>query len=133
METTTSIQDSTVSADQLGQTVALVLNGTLSNFMAQTMLQLLYKSEQGRIPAEVAHERNWKLISDPDTLRAMCRRVVEHEPPDKLQQYHRGGKSQVKLLRYFSGKVMADCQGNADPELMRHVLLQVLDELRPNP
>ena len=125
---TTSIHDSQVSSEQLGQIVALLYNRTLSKFMSQNLLRLLYTEIQGGIPAEVAQARGWKLIRNPHVIRDLCRDIVTKQPPDKLEKYAKGGKLQTKLLKYFAGQVMEACHGNADPELMRHILQQVLEE-----
>mmetsp|Transcript_22411 Transcript_22411/g.62231 ORF Transcript_22411/g.62231 Transcript_22411/m.62231 type:complete len:371 (-) Transcript_22411:17-1129(-) len=124
-----TIQDSHVTARQLGQVIALQLNGTISKSMANSLITLLYQEEdlRGTHPADVARARGMQLISDPDELRQICRQVIETHP-EEMDVYRRGGKFKVKIAKLFAGKSMAACRGNADPERLRETLARELEE-----
>ena len=126
-----SIQHSTVSGQQLGELVALVLEGEISNTMAKQILNILYNEEQGKSPREVARDRGFKLITDPDELAKICREVIT-DNPEELERYKMGGKFARKITKLFIGKAMAASRANAHPERLNEVLRDVLDEVAPD-
>ena len=126
-----SMQHSTVNGQQLGELVALVLEGEISNTMAKQILNILYNEEQGKSPREVAGDRGFKLITDPEELAKICREVITGNP-EELERYKMGGKFARKITKLFIGKAMAASQANAHPERLNEVLRDVLDEVAPD-
>jgi aspartyl-tRNA(Asn)/glutamyl-tRNA(Gln) amidotransferase subunit B len=126
-----SIQHSTVNGQQLGGLVALVLEGEISNTMAKQILNILYHEEQGKSPREVAGDRGFKLITDPEELAKICREVITNNPKE-LERYKMGGKFARKITKLFIGKAMAASRANAHPERLNEVLRDVLDEVAPD-
>jgi len=138
-----SVQNSNVSAEQLGELVLLLEEGRISNMMAKALLTLLYKEypspppphmddNGGRdrcyvSPRQIAQERGFELVTDTDRLRELCRSVLA-EHPDLLDVYRRGGKFVPKMQTVLTGKVMAASRGNAHPERLREVLFECLRE-----
>lgn len=118
-----------LSARQVGQIVHLVVDQQrLSKTMAKRLLHVLYHEEGPEADAAmVAQQRGWELITDTDTLRALCREVMEAHP-DELQVYRKGGKFVGKMEKLFTGKVMQASQGNAHPERLGEVVKECLVE-----
>ena len=125
-----TVKHSTVSGEQLGELAILVLEETISSTMAKKLMNLLYAEEQGRSPRQVAADRGFQLIANPDKLLDICRQVI-NEHPEELRVYQRGGKFVVKMHKLFTGKAMAASGGNAHPERLREALLEVLEEVAP--
>ena len=131
-----SIRYSRVSGDQLGEVVALVLEGVISNTMAKQLLRVLYsdamegESDVTTSPRTVAKERGFQLIVDADELAALCRAAIESNPTE-LEKYKLGGKFATKITKFFLGKAMGASRGNAHPERLNEVLAEVLDEIAP--
>ena len=66
-----------------------------------------------------------------ETLIQLCDSVVLHpKNASQLEQYKLGGKKIWKIEKYFVGKIMAECRGNAHPELMKEALSIVLKKQR---
>lgn len=122
-----SIQDSRVSAKQLGQVVALQLSGKISKPMAKRLLEILYKEEIGGIPAQVVLEKDMEVIADTERLRHICSEIINLYPKD-MNVYRKGDKYKSKITKFFAGKVMEATKGNAEPEILRDTLAQVLEE-----
>ena len=125
-----SVRNSTVTGPQLGELMVLILERTLSNTMAKKILEVMYSDEVGKCPRVIAVERNWKMVSDLNQLKDLCRQVIQdpkHE--SNLDQYRKGGRHVTKMEKFFMGNAMVECRGNADPELLQHALKEVLDEL----
>lgn len=125
-----SVRNSTVSGPQLGELMVLIIERTLSTTMAKKTLDVMYSDEVGKSPRVIAIERNWKMVSDLSLLKDLCRQVIQdpkHE--SNLGQYRKGGKHVTKMEKFFMGNAMIESRGNADPELLRHALKEVLYEL----
>jgi len=122
-----TIQESQVSAEQLGQVVALQLDGKISKQMAKKLISILYLKEVGGIPSQVAADCGMELISDPEKLRAICNQVIDKHP-DELEVYKKGGKFKNQITKLFSGKAMELSKRNAEPESLRDILAATLEE-----
>jgi aspartyl-tRNA(Asn)/glutamyl-tRNA(Gln) amidotransferase subunit B len=130
---TTSVRYSKVTGSQLGGVVVLVVEGTISNTMAKQLLRVLYEEHtelQDISPRQVAKDRGFQLITDAGTIQQFCRNVIEQHP-DELDRYKLGGKYATKITKFLLGKAMAASQGNAHPERLREILVEVLEEIAP--
>lgn len=127
-----SVQHSVVSPSQLGELVVLLEEGTVSTPMGKKLLVAMYKEDIGRSPREIADERDWKVISDLDQLKRICRAVVNDTANmSQVEQYKTGGREAQRIKKFFVGKIMAASRGNAHPELLQDALGEVLDEVAP--
>ena len=122
-----TVAESLVSPEQLGDTMALILRGKISTTMAKNLLLLLYTKQQGGQPAQVAADQGWELVTDLKQLRDLCNQVVD-EYAKEMETYRKGGKFEIKIFKFFTGKSMAASKGTAEPERLKDVLQQVLDE-----
>ena len=130
-DTENSVRYSKVTAKQLGEVVSLLESGTISNTMAKTLLRTLYTKEINGIPREVAKQKGLELITDPTELAEICRKVIA-DSPEELERYKLGGKFAKKIIKFFLGKTMAESRGNAHPERLNEVLMEVLEEIAPD-
>jgi aspartyl-tRNA(Asn)/glutamyl-tRNA(Gln) amidotransferase subunit B len=127
----TSVKHSKVSGEQLGEVVALLAEGTISNTMAKQLLKILYNEEHGKKPRQVASGRGFQLITDPEALAKLCRDVI-NESPEEIKRYKLGEKFALKITKFLLGKAMAASRGNAHPERLNEILLDVLEEVAPD-
>jgi aspartyl-tRNA(Asn)/glutamyl-tRNA(Gln) amidotransferase subunit B len=150
-----SIQDSPVTAEQLGELVALVLNGTISKTMAKNLLAILYNrssSSTNSSPttsttddendnnisslsvAQLAVKYGFQLVSDPVQLREHVQNVLTNNDRvaahDLERYFTMDDKVRGKLLKFFTGQCMAASHGNAEPEALREALEHVLMEMQ---
>lgn len=130
-ESDASVQDSRITARQLGELVAIVMDGFVSTTTGKKILSVMYHEEIGKAPRDIAEERGWQVITNLEGLRQICRDVIQQHD-DQLQQYKLGGKHVRKMKKFFAGKTMAHSGGNAHPELLNDMLEEVLEELAPN-
>lgn len=126
-KTEVTVSDSAVSPEQLGETMAMVLDGKISTSMAKNLLALLYTTEQGENPAQVAADRGWQLVSNPQQLRSLCEGVVDQHP-DEMTRYRKGGKHEIKMFKFLTGKAMAASKGTAEPETLKDILEEILEK-----
>ncbi|KAG7345934.1 aspartyl/glutamyl-tRNA amidotransferase subunit B [Nitzschia inconspicua] len=130
---TTSVQFSKITGTQLGNVVVLLLEGTMSNTMAKQLLRVLYKEHdelQDVEPRQIASDRGFALITDPAIIEDLCRKVIA-EHTDELERYKLGGKFAKKITKFFLGKAMTASQGNAHPERLNEILMEVLEDIAP--
>lgn len=125
-----SVKYSTVSGEQLGEVVALLMEGIISNTMAKQLLKILYNEEQGESPRQVAKHRGFQLITDSDELAKLCHRVIA-DSPEEMERYRLGGKFSRKITKFLLGKAMASSRGNAHPERLNEILMEVLETVSP--
>lgn len=121
------IDTTTVDANRLGSLVSLVYGGTVSTPMAKKILAVMYDEEPTMAPRDIADARGWKMITDANELKSLCRGVVDDPKNAKqLGQYRQGGRNVQKMSKFFLGKVMAASRGNAHPALAAEALEEVL-------
>jgi aspartyl-tRNA(Asn)/glutamyl-tRNA(Gln) amidotransferase subunit B len=128
-----SVKYSKVNAEQLGEVAALLLEGSISNTMAKQLLKMLYNNEEeqhGKKPRQVAKARGFELITNSEELAKLCHDVIE-ECPEEMVRYKLGGKFARKITKFLLGKAMASSRGNAHPERLNEILLEVLEEVAP--
>ena len=125
-----SVKFSNVDGEQLGELVALLVEGTISNTMAKQILRILHEEEKGKKPRQVVEERGIKLITAEKDLAKICHAVISSSPKE-MERYKLGGKFVGKIKKFLLGKAMATSKGNAHPERLNEVLSEVLDEVAP--
>jgi aspartyl-tRNA(Asn)/glutamyl-tRNA(Gln) amidotransferase subunit B len=131
IEHSVSMENSEVSGEQLGEIVLMMTEGCISNSMAKTLLSLLCNDEQcrGANPRQVSLDRDLRLVTDPDELKAICQKVIS-ENPEEMNVYRQGGKFVSKMQKLFTGKAMAASRGNAHPERLQEILKECLEKAK---
>jgi aspartyl-tRNA(Asn)/glutamyl-tRNA(Gln) amidotransferase subunit B len=90
---------------------------------ASTGKDLLEQVEaSGRAPEDLVKEQGLAQLSDEASLRKLARGVLQSNP--QQVDLYRGGKS--TLLGWFVGQLMRETGGQADPQLARQVLQDLL-------
>jgi aspartyl-tRNA(Asn)/glutamyl-tRNA(Gln) amidotransferase subunit B len=106
------IEDSPVSADQLGQLVDLISDDTISGRIAKDVFALMV--ETGKDPGAIVDEKGLRQVTDTGAIDAVIDSVMA-ENADKVAEY-RSGKE--KLFGFFVGQAMKKSQGKANPALL---------------
>ncbi len=117
-----SITDSPVSAQNLGNLIDLIADGTISGRIAKDVFEVM--AEDGKDPETIVAEKGLKQISDTGPIEAAIDQVMK-DNPDKVAEY-RGGKE--KLIGWFVGQVMKQTGGKANPGMVNELLLTKLPE-----
>lgn len=109
-----------ISPENLAELLLMVDGGTLSGKLGKTVFQEMWKS--GQSAKKIVSEKNLQQITDRPKLQAIVQKVVD-DNPDQVAQY-RAGKD--KVLGFFIGQIMRQTKGQASPELVNEVLLELL-------
>lgn len=117
------IEDSPVSAESLGELLALLEDGTVSSKMAKSCFSAMFN--EGVAPAQWVKEHGGQ-ITDTSAIEAQVMEVIDGNPGQVAEFL--GGKE--KLLGFFVGRVMQATRGKANPQLVNELVRRLLEERR---
>jgi aspartyl-tRNA(Asn)/glutamyl-tRNA(Gln) amidotransferase subunit B len=110
------IGQSPVSAQHLGELVALINNGELSGKLAKEILPKMFES--GEAPAAIMEREGLRQISDSSALEKIVDDVLAANPK-QVEQY-KSGKTAV--AGFLVGQVMKASRGQANPAAVNELL-----------
>ena len=115
------VADSPVSATQLGGVLDLMAAGTLSGKMAKDLFELLWTTERGADPAEVAARHGMQQVTDTGAIEAAVDAIIAANPAqvEKAQQ-------NPKLAGWFTGQVLKATGGKANPAAVTEIVTRKL-------
>lgn len=111
-----------LSGKALGELVTLVSEGKVGNANAKKILEAMF--EEDIAPAEYAEKNGYIISNDTDNIEAVIRAVIAADP--KSVEDFKGGKE--KALMALFGKCMKELRGNCSPQLLREMLLKIINE-----
>ncbi|MDD2876251.1 MAG: Asp-tRNA(Asn)/Glu-tRNA(Gln) amidotransferase subunit GatB [Acidiphilium sp.] len=111
-----SIENSPVSAADLGALLDLISDSTINGKIAKEVLEIMV--ETGETPDAIVEARGLRQVTDTGAIDAAIDRVVAANP-DKLAEY-KSGKD--KLFGFFVGQVMKAMAGKGNPALVNEAL-----------
>ena len=115
-----SLENSPVSAEQLGALVDLISDNTINGKTAKDVFAIMV--ETGKEPEIIVEENGWKQVTDTKAIEAIIDAVLESNP-DNVVAY-KGGKQ--NLMGWFVGQVMKQSKGTANPSLVNQILKEKL-------
>lgn len=118
-----SINESPVSADQLGQLVLRIKDNTISGKIAKQVFASLWSGDGGSVDA-IIEKQGLKQMSDSGELETLVNAVIEANP-EQVEQY-RAGKT--KVMGFFVGQIMKNTGGKANPGQINQLLKAKLDD-----
>jgi len=110
------IADSPVSAQQLGQLLDLLADGTISSRIAKDVFDDMFKTSKN--PAEIVAEKGLTQITDTSAIEAAVDAAIAANPGQADDV--RGGND--KAIGWFVGQVMKATGGKANPQAVNQVL-----------
>ncbi len=113
------INDSPVSADQLGKLIALIKDGTISGKIAKDVFEILWS--EGGDPAAIVDEKGLKQVTDTGAIEAVIDQLIADNPDQAAQV-----KEKPKAMGWFVGQVMKAMQGKANPQAVNEILRKKL-------
>ena len=113
-------ENTPISAEKLGELLALISNNTISGKMAKDVLDRMF--ETGKDAAKIVEEEGLMQVSDTGAIEKIIAEVIAANP-DKVAEY-KGGKD--KLFAFFVGQVMKATGGKANPVMLTDLLKQKL-------
>ncbi|MEJ1158817.1 Asp-tRNA(Asn)/Glu-tRNA(Gln) amidotransferase subunit GatB [Prosthecomicrobium sp. N25] len=109
------IEESPVSAGQLGAIVDLIQDGTISGKIAKDLFEIVWT--EGGDPKRLVEERGMRQVTDTGAIEAACDAVIAANP-DKVQQ----AKAKPTMIGWFVGQVMKQTGGKANPQAVNEIL-----------
>lgn len=113
-----------IEPERLAELIDLRLENRISSTGAQQVFDEMLE-DVGR-PSEIARAHNLLQVSDEGALQPIVAKVLNENP--KQVQTYLGGKE--GLIGYFIGQVMRSFDGSPDPQMVRQLLKDKLEERR---
>jgi aspartyl-tRNA(Asn)/glutamyl-tRNA(Gln) amidotransferase subunit B len=114
------IEQSPVSAEQLGALIDLIADGTISGRLAKDVFAEMVAS--GADPAAIVEAKGLRQVTDTGAIETAIDAVLTSHT-DKVAEYRAG---RDKLYGFFVGQVMRATQGKANPALVNQLLSKKL-------
>lgn len=119
-ESKTEVKNSPVSAQQLGELIKLIDEGSISGKMGKSVFAEMWKS--GNDPDVVIRDKGFIQVSDDETLGSLIDQILTKNP-SQVEQF-RTGKD--KVFGFFVGQVMKETKGQANPDVVNRLLRERL-------
>ena len=115
-----SIEQSPVSADQLGGLIDLIADATISGRIAKQVFNLMVES--GKDAASIVEEKGLKQVSNTGEIETIIDDIISGAD-NQVQQFRSGNE---KIIGWFVGQVMQKTQGAANPKVVNEILRKKL-------
>jgi aspartyl-tRNA(Asn)/glutamyl-tRNA(Gln) amidotransferase subunit B len=110
-----AIDDSPVSAAQLGGVLDLIAEGVISGKIAKDLFEIVWS--EGGIPRDIVEARGMRQVTDTGAIEQAIDDIIAANP-DKVEQ----AKAKPSLLGWFVGQVMKATGGKANPQSVNAML-----------
>jgi len=110
------IENSPVTAEQLGMLMHRIEDNTVSSKLAKTVLEEMWNTKQD--PDTIIEQKGLKQVTDSGEIEKIIQQVMD-DNPKQLEEY-RSGKD--RLFGFFVGQVMKASQGKANPDQVNKIL-----------
>jgi aspartyl-tRNA(Asn)/glutamyl-tRNA(Gln) amidotransferase subunit B len=114
------IEQSPVSAEQLGSLIDLIADGTISGRLAKDVFAEM--AATGADPGAIVVAKGLRQVTDSGAIEAAIDAVLAAQA-DKVAEYRAG---RDKLYGFFVGQIMRATQGKANPALVNELLRKKL-------
>ena len=106
----------------LGKLILLVADGKVGHANAKKILEVMFDEDID--PESYANENGYIVSNDTGKIEGVIRAVVAADP--KSVADYKGGKE--KALMALFGKCMKELKGNCDPQVLRELLIKIINE-----
>ncbi len=110
-----NIDETPVSADQLGAIVDLIINDTISGKIAKDLFEIIWN--EGGDPKEVVEARNMAQVTDTGAIEAAVDEVIAANPDQVAKVLDK-----PNMIGWFVGQVMKTTGGKANPKAVNEML-----------
>ena len=117
-----NIQDSKITAKQIGKLVLRIEDSTISGKIAKEIFEKMWTT--GQEVDSIIEEEGLQQVTDLSEIESMVNKVID-DNPDQLKQYLAGKE---RLFGFFVGQVMKESQGKANPAHVNQILKEKLKE-----
>jgi aspartyl-tRNA(Asn)/glutamyl-tRNA(Gln) amidotransferase subunit B len=115
-----SLEDSPVSAGQLGQLVNLIKGETISGKIAKDVFEQMFETKKD--PEVIIEEKGLKQVSDTGAIEKIVDEVIA-ENDAQVQDYKSGND---RIFGFFVGQVMKKSGGKVNPGIANEILKKKL-------
>lgn len=112
----TDIEDSPISAGQLGVIVDMISDKTISGKIAKEVFEIVW-TEAGVDPKQVVEDRGLKQVTDTGAIEAAVDEAIAANP-DKVAAV----AEKPAMIGWFVGQVMQSTGGKANPQAVKELL-----------
>ncbi len=116
-----SINDIYLTPAYLKELLDILNNGLISSKQAKEVFNLSLKEKTS--PSNIINKYNIKQMDDKAKLNEIIDNILKNNPT-QVKEYKEG---KTKLFQFFTGQVMKETKGNANPDLVREILQSKLD------
>ncbi|WP_182087023.1 Asp-tRNA(Asn)/Glu-tRNA(Gln) amidotransferase subunit GatB [Aureimonas sp. ME7] len=109
------IEETPVSADQLGAVLDLIREGTISGKIAKDLFEIVWN--EGGDPRELVESRGLRQVTDTGAIEKAVDEVIAANP-EKVEQ----AKAKPTLAGWFVGQVMRATGGKANPQAVNDLV-----------
>ena len=109
------INDSPISAEQLGQIVGLIKSDDINGKIAKEVFEIAYTSD--RDPTEIVETEGMKQVTDTGAIEVAVDEIIAANP-DQVEK----AKQNPKLAGWFVGQVMKATGGKANPAAVNQLV-----------
>ena len=114
-----NIEDSPVTAEQLGALIGLIKAGDINGKIAKDVFEICYTT--GRNPAEIVETEGMKQVTDTGAIEAAVDEIIAANPAQVEK-----AKANPKLVGWFVGQVMKSTGGKANPATVNQMVADKL-------
>ena len=115
-----SIEDSPVSANDLGKLLDLITEGVISGKIAKEVFEAMIKT--GDDPAQIVEEKGLQQLTDLSAIEIAVDQVIANNT-GQVEQIKNGN---TKVVGWIVGQVMKNTRGTASPVLVNELLKKKL-------
>lgn len=118
------IQDSPVSAEQMGGLLKRIADNTISGKIAKTVFEAMLNAEGSA--DEIIEAKDLKQETDTGAIEALVDEVIANNPAQVEQFLAAEKDKRKKLIGFFVGQIMKASKGKANPQQVNQLLGQKL-------
>jgi len=115
------LENSPVSAEQLGGIIDLIKDATISGKIAKDLFEIIWN--EGGDPAKIVEERSMAQVTDTGAIEAAVDEIIAANP-DKVEQ----AREKPNMIGWFVGQVMKATGGKANPQAVNELLRKKIGE-----
>lgn len=115
------ITESPIKAEELGELIDLIKDGTISGKIAKDVFKVMYEGDE-KSAKKIVEEKGWKQVSDTSAIEKVVDDLIANSP-DNVAAYKAG---KVQLFGWFVGQTLKAMKGQANPQIVNEILKKKL-------
>ena len=120
MKNETSIVDSPITPNHLGQLILLINTDKISGKIAKNVFEEMYHNKKS--PEDIVKEKGLIQVTNTKQIEDIISQILDNNT-DKVKDYKAG---KTKLLGFFVGEAMKISKGKINPKILNDLLLKKL-------